>query len=123
MFHLLIHCCICSNIRSASYLNPLNWVKEKLVPAVREKQAKEEVEAGKQQATEEGTQSVFETVPTPVCHKAVSKRTSTTLGIRKPIKPRPTLVRGLGLYHYNSIHRFCSSINIPLPISRFLIAN
>jgi hypothetical protein len=88
---------IFSNIRSASYLNPLNWVKEKLVPVVREKPAKEEVEAGKQQAVEEGTQSVFETAPTPVRPTAVSKRTSTVgiPGIRKPAKARPTSVRVL----------------------------
>jgi hypothetical protein len=89
----LIHCRISSNVRSASYLNPLNWVKEKLVPAVREKPAREEVEAGKQQAAEEGTQSVFETVPTPVRQKVVSNR----LGVRKSAKPRPTSVRGLVL--------------------------
>jgi hypothetical protein len=54
------------------------------------------VEAGKQQAVEEGTQSVFETASTPVRPKAVSKRPSTVglSGIRKPAKPRPTSVRG-----------------------------
>lgn len=78
--------------RHASYLNPLNWVKEKLVPAVREKEAKEELEAGKQQAAEEGTQSLFEYVPTPGRQKAVSKRTPTlgVSGIKKSAKPRPT---------------------------------
>lgn len=92
---MLTLCCISDNVCSASYLNPLNWVKEKLVPSVREKQAKEEVEAGKQQATEEGRQSVFETVPTPSRKKELSKSTSVLgmPGTWKPVKPRPTSVR------------------------------
>jgi large subunit ribosomal protein L22 len=96
LYYSLLHN---GNVRSASYLNPLDWVKEKLSPAIREKQAKEEVEAGKQQAAEEGTQSVFETVPAPVRQKAVSKRTPTlgVSGIRKSTKPRPTLVCDLNL--------------------------
>ena len=90
----LTHSRISNNIRSASYLNPLNWVKEKLGPAIREKQAKEEVEAGKQQAAEEGTQSVFEALPTPVRQKSSSKRPPSVgvFGVRKPAKPRPTSV-------------------------------
>jgi large subunit ribosomal protein L22 len=69
----------------------LNWVKEKLGPGIREKQAKEEVEAGKQQAAEEGTQSVFEALQT---QKSGSKRPPAVgvFGVRKPAKPRPTSV-------------------------------
>lgn len=81
---------------SASYMNPLNWVKEKLAPAIREKQTKEEVEAAKYQAAGEGTRSVFETVPVPARPRAVSKRGATIPGAyvsRKPTKPRPTSVR------------------------------
>ncbi|KAF9462640.1 mitochondrial 50S ribosomal protein L22 [Collybia nuda] len=79
--------------RHASYINPINWVKEKLVPAVREKQTKEEVEAAKHQASVEGTGSVFETVPVPARPRTISKRSATTLGAyvsRKPTRPRPT---------------------------------
>ncbi|RDB22611.1 54S ribosomal protein L22, mitochondrial [Hypsizygus marmoreus] len=79
--------------RHASFLNPLNWVKEKLGPAVREKQSEEEVEAGRQQAAEEGKRSVFESVPA-ARQKAVSRRgavpSPTGYVARKPFKPRPT---------------------------------
>ena len=94
-------------------------------PAIREKQAKEEVDAGKQQAAEEGTQSVFEAISTPVRPKSVSKRTPTlgVSGIRKPAKPRPTSVCSLVWLHMSLINGYTSSTNIQPPTSRFLIAN
>ncbi|KAF8897525.1 ribosomal protein L22/L17 [Infundibulicybe gibba] len=78
--------------RNASFLNPLNWVKEKLVPGVKEKQDKAEVEAGRQQALQGGTQNVFEAVPTPSRKSSrLTPGTSVTgYAPRKPSNPRPT---------------------------------
>ncbi|GLB33801.1 putative universal ribosomal protein uL22 family protein [Lyophyllum shimeji] len=82
--------------RHASFLNPLNWVKEKLVPSIREKQTQEEVEAGKKEAAEEGKRSVFETAAVPVIRKARGKRGAVVpaqqgaYAPNKPYKPRPT---------------------------------
>ncbi|TFK75917.1 mitochondrial 50S ribosomal protein L22 [Pluteus cervinus] len=50
---------------SASSMNPLNWIKEKLVPGIRDRQTKEEVQAGKQQAAEEGKRNIFEAASAP----------------------------------------------------------
>ncbi|KAF8076377.1 mitochondrial 50S ribosomal protein L22 [Lyophyllum atratum] len=80
---------------SASFLNPLNWVKEKLVPAIREKQPLEEVEAGKKEAAQEGTRSIFEATAVPAS-RARGKRGAAppiqngAYAPNKPHKPRPT---------------------------------
>lgn len=84
---------------SASFLNPINWVKEKLVPTLRERQPQAEVEARKKQAAEAGQVSVFDTVPTPARQKPTKRGdVAATAGgyvPRKPTKPRPSSVRGL----------------------------
>lgn len=91
--------------RSASYINPLSWVKEKLVPAVREKQPQEEVQAGKQQAAEAGKLGVFESAPSSTQQKTISRlkgaaaTPSTGYLPRKPFKPKPTSVRMLNFVH------------------------
>ncbi|TFK43539.1 ribosomal protein L22/L17 [Crucibulum laeve] len=46
--------------RQVSFANPLDWMREKLSPAVKEKQTAAEVEAARQQAMEEGTSSLFD---------------------------------------------------------------
>lgn len=83
-------------------MNPLFWIKEKLVPAVGKKKSKEEIDAAKQQAAEAGKTSVFEQVnaPTPAAGQplAVGKTAEKTITSpagyiqRKPRKPRPTEV-------------------------------
>ncbi|KAG6817400.1 hypothetical protein H0H87_009044 [Tephrocybe sp. NHM501043] len=88
--------------RHASFFNPLNWVKDKLVPAVREKPAKEDIDAGKKQAVAEGKQSVFEAAAAPVPRqpeeiteagapekKAVA-RPKAIYAFTKKAKPKPT---------------------------------
>ncbi|KAG5652426.1 hypothetical protein H0H81_005022 [Sphagnurus paluster] len=82
--------------RHASFLNPLNWVKEKLVPAIREKPTQQEVDAGKKQAADEGNASVFETTAAPAARQARGKRgvlPPAQKGVYRPNpphKPRPT---------------------------------
>ncbi|KDQ28977.1 hypothetical protein PLEOSDRAFT_27314, partial [Pleurotus ostreatus PC15] len=47
--------------RSASLGSPINWLRERLGPNLRKKETQQEVEAAKQQASEEGKRSLFET--------------------------------------------------------------
>ncbi|KAG6814172.1 hypothetical protein H0H92_000848 [Tricholoma furcatifolium] len=80
--------------RHASFLNPLDWVKEKLVPSVREKPSKEEIDAGKKQAIEEGNRSVFEAAvaPTPAPTGITTGKAGQKSDIympKKPFKPQP----------------------------------
>ncbi|KAF8621624.1 hypothetical protein AX15_007642 [Amanita polypyramis BW_CC] len=74
--------------RNASYMNPLDWVKEKLVPGIKEKQSKEEMEAAKKKAAEEGQTSIFDAVASTT--REVAKRKDDAR-LRKPSNPRPTL--------------------------------
>ncbi|KAG6854791.1 hypothetical protein C0991_001218 [Blastosporella zonata] len=88
------------NLGASTFLNPLYWVREKLVPTVRPKQSQEDVDAGKKQAAEEGKQSVFEAAvaaPAPrqpevapgAPGSAVSKAKSLYI-FKKAPKPRPS---------------------------------
>ncbi|KAJ2931737.1 hypothetical protein H1R20_g5354, partial [Candolleomyces eurysporus] len=54
-----------SSSRSIS-INPLGWVREKLAPGMAEKQSSKEVDSAKQLARQEGTGSVFESLPQAV---------------------------------------------------------
>ncbi|KAF5388240.1 hypothetical protein D9615_000405 [Tricholomella constricta] len=91
-----IHGAVNNFLYSASFLNPLNWVKEKLVPSIREKPSQEEVEASKKQAAKEGNRSVFEATPGPLVRQARGKwglAIPVKKGVHvpnKPHKPRPT---------------------------------
>ncbi|KAG6821283.1 hypothetical protein H0H93_002393 [Arthromyces matolae] len=80
--------------RHASFLNPLNWVKEKLVPSVREKPTKEEVDASKKQASEDGNRSVFEAAVAPTPRPAAGEKSGAPASAaryvpKKPFKPKP----------------------------------
>jgi large subunit ribosomal protein L22 len=68
-------------------MSPLNWVKEKLAPGIKEKQTKEEIDAGKKEAATKGQTSIFDTVSTGQISKATA-----SARIKKPSNPRPTLV-------------------------------
>ncbi|KAK2466205.1 hypothetical protein APHAL10511_001847 [Amanita phalloides] len=74
--------------RPVSYLNPLNWVKEKLAPGIKERQSKEEIDAAKKKAAEEGQTSIFDTVASKT--RKVSKQEDGGW-VKKPSNPRPTL--------------------------------
>ncbi|PFH52716.1 hypothetical protein AMATHDRAFT_73852 [Amanita thiersii Skay4041] len=75
-----------------SSLNPLNWVKEKLVPNIKEKQTKEEIAAAKKKAAEEGQTSIFETISSGPQKDEGGKLAGGKLVHvpRKPSNPRPT---------------------------------
>ncbi|KAM6495892.1 mitochondrial 50S ribosomal protein L22 [Amanita muscaria] len=68
--------------RNASYLNPINWVKEKFAPGIKEKQTKEEIDAAKKKAAEEGQTSIFDAVST--------RQGMDGVRLKKPSNPRPT---------------------------------
>ena len=51
-------------VSSASYFNPVSWVKEKFAPSVNEAQSEEKIQAAKDQAKKEGTANLFEEVQT-----------------------------------------------------------
>ncbi|KAF8165353.1 mitochondrial 50S ribosomal protein L22 [Crassisporium funariophilum] len=74
--------------------NPLNWVKEKLAPGVKESQSQEEIQTAKDQAKKEGTTNLFEEVVTVVppkaapAEKAGQKRAGMLTGL--PKKKGPT---------------------------------
>ncbi|XP_006460091.1 hypothetical protein AGABI2DRAFT_191860 [Agaricus bisporus var. bisporus H97] len=74
----------------ASRFNPLSWVREKVSPVPKEKQATEEIEAAKKQAAEQGTQSVFDIQPVaPVKDTTVVKTgtvRSNAIDVRKAVK-------------------------------------
>jgi large subunit ribosomal protein L22 len=67
-------------------MNPLNWVKDKLAPAIKEKKTKEEIDASKKEAATKGQTSIFDTVSTRQLSKAEAG-----VRIKKPSNPRPTL--------------------------------
>lgn len=86
----------CCNVRvadnfiaSASYLNPLNWVRDKLAPGHKEQQSKEEIEAAKKKAAAEGQTSIFDSVASTA--REVSKGKVTDV-LKRPKKPKPTSV-------------------------------
>ena len=82
--------CLTDNfVASASYLNPLEWVREKLAPGQKEQQSKEEIDAAKKKAAAEGQTSIFDSVASTA--REVSKRKDTD-GPKKPKKPRSTSV-------------------------------
>lgn len=72
---------------SASGFNPLGWVREKVSPQVKEKQTKEEIEAAKKQAAEQGTRSVFDVQP--VAATKATKDGAMQVGVRKSVKKAP----------------------------------
>ncbi|KAG6861608.1 hypothetical protein C0995_014515 [Termitomyces sp. Mi166 len=84
--------------RYAGFLNPLDWVREKLAPGVKEKPTKEEVDAGKKQAAEDGNRNIFEAAvaPTPRPAEVEAKpgeaapKKSEIYVPKKPSKPKPT---------------------------------
>ena len=86
----------CCNVRvadnfiaSASYLNPLNWVRDKLAPGHKEQQSKEEIEAAKKKAAAEGQTSIFDYVASTA--RELSKGKATDV-LKRPKKPKPTSV-------------------------------
>ena len=62
----------------------MGWVRERLAPGLGEKESREQVEAGRQLAKQQGTGSVFDAIP-----KAVVQKTKDAT----PKKDRPTSVR------------------------------
>lgn len=68
---------------SASSFNPLGWVRDKIAPQIKEKQTKEEVEAAKKQAAEQGTRSVFDVQPIAKPSKGDDIRVSVKKGAKK----------------------------------------
>jgi hypothetical protein len=58
---------------SASFFNPVSWVKEKFGPAVKETQSEEKIQAAKDQAKKEGTANLFEEVQTVTPPKLAPK--------------------------------------------------
>jgi hypothetical protein len=84
------HCLVHSFIASASYLNPLTWVKEKFAPGQKEQQSKEEKDAAKKKAVAEGQTSIFDSVASTA--REVSKRKDAD-ELKKPRKPKATTVR------------------------------
>lgn len=81
-----------------SAFNPLDWVREKIAPTVKETQTDEEVEAAKQQAKKEGVASVFETTSTAPKSKEEKELKAKDRAMAKgkgkgPVKPRPDSVR------------------------------
>ncbi|KAG5343130.1 hypothetical protein E4T56_gene16047 [Termitomyces sp. T112] len=82
--------------RYAGFLNPLEWVREKLAPGLKEKTTKEEVDAGKKQAAEEGNRNIFEAAVSPIPRPAETKpgevvpKKSEIHMPRKSLKPKPT---------------------------------
>lgn len=82
--------CVADNfVASASYLNPLNWVRDKLAPGHKEQQSKEEIEATKKKAAAEGQTSIFDSVASTA--REVSKRKAADV-LKRPKKPKPTSV-------------------------------
>ncbi len=70
---------------SASGFNPLGWVRDKVAPQLKEKQTKEEIEAAKKQAAEQGTRSVFDVQPIA----KPSKEDATQVSVKKGVKKGP----------------------------------
>lgn len=84
---------------SASFINPLDWVREKIAPGYKDKATKEEVDAGKKQAAEEGNRNIFEAARAPIARpvevkpgEAAPKKKSVIYVPKKPSKPKPTSV-------------------------------
>jgi hypothetical protein len=75
-----------------SAFNPLDWVREKVAPTVREAQTDKEVEAAKEQAKKEGVASVFETTPPSTISKEEKALKAKAKG-KGPLKPKPDSVR------------------------------
>ncbi|KAJ8522947.1 hypothetical protein ONZ45_g456 [Pleurotus djamor] len=78
--------------RHASFNSPLNWLRERLGPNLRKKESKQEVEAAKQQAAEEGKRSLFETAgKTTERAEKVARAEQVAKGLAKKVrKPKPT---------------------------------
>jgi len=111
-------CLVDSFIASASYLNPLTWVKEKLAPGQKEQQSKEEKDAAKKKAAAGGQTSIFDSVASTA--REVSKRVDAD-ELKKPRKPKATTVRFGSTILFGS-EEDCS-INTRLRVSTFLTAN
>ncbi|KDR83749.1 hypothetical protein GALMADRAFT_236103 [Galerina marginata CBS 339.88] len=76
--------------RNASLFRPLDWVKDKLGPGVKETPSVKEVQAAKEQAKKKGTANLFEDVtevkpsgPVPAKNKTVVR------GVKGPAKLKP----------------------------------
>ncbi|KAF4619169.1 hypothetical protein D9613_005086 [Agrocybe pediades] len=83
--------------RNASFMKPLEWVRDRLAPSVKETKTKEEIEAAKAQAKKEGTSNVFEDVagsslpgrPTKPKVEEQVARVDKGYSTQKPLKPLP----------------------------------
>lgn len=89
---------------SASGFNPLGWVREKVAPQMKEKQTKEEIEAAKKQAAEQGTRSVFDVQPAAVAKSL--KEDVVQVGTKKGTKkaqPKEVCLRTLAVIKLSAL--------------------
>lgn len=81
-----------------SAFNPIDWVREKVAPTVKEAQTDKEVEAAKERAKKDGVASVFETTPTaPKSPEEKELRAKAKAKGKGTLKPKPDSVRSRGI--------------------------
>ena len=103
---------------SATFGNPLNWIREKLTPTVREKSSEEEIMASQQAAEAEGKRNLFESA----AEEAAKARLDPD-GNMKPTRIFTEVARFSALlFCFVTDDNYCST-NIRLQISRYLIAS